>query len=300
MEVPRVRTLILLLIALDLPECNAFGRQARGDAEKVTVALVQSKPSTITQQYTCRINAHRHIEVRAPAEGRLATIPIKEGQAVERGDLLFRVGPPVDKEKPDAEDRGEAVSIEAPFGGLVGLLPRQQGSFVLKGETLTTLSDNSVMWVYFKVPEARYLEYMAGLGEDRRSPVLELILADRSKFPHAGKLGAIEAEFDAKTGDIAFRADFPNPDGLLRHGQTGTLLIKRVLKDAILIPQRATFEDRARRYVYVVDKDHVAHRREIVIQDETGDLFVVEKGVGVGDKIVLEGVGLVRDGDKVE
>ena len=78
------------------------------------------------------------------------------------------------------------------------------------------------------------------------------------------------------------------------------MLINRVLKDAIVIPQRATFEVLDKRYVYVVDKDHVAHRREIVIQDEAEDLFVVKKGVGVGDKIVLEGVRQVRDGDKVE
>jgi membrane fusion protein (multidrug efflux system) len=141
---------------------------------------------------------------------------------------------------------------------------------------------------------------MVELGENQQSLDLELVLADHSKFPHAGKLDAIEAEFNTKTQDIAFRADFPNPNGLLRHGQTGTLLINRVLKDAILIPQRATFEDHAKRYVYVVDKDHVAHQREIVIQNETEDLFVVKKGVGVGDRIVLEGVRLVRDGDKVE
>src|SRR5262249_39549008 len=99
------------------------------------------------------------------------------------------------------------------------------------------------------------------------------------------------------TEDIGFRADFPNPDGLLRHGQTGRVLMNRVLEDAIVIPQRATFENLAKRYVYVVDKDHVAHQREIVIRNETEDLFVVKNGVGVGDKIVLEGVRLVRDGD---
>jgi membrane fusion protein (multidrug efflux system) len=300
MALPRAQTLILLVTALDLPECSAFGRQPQDDAKKIAVTVVESKSATVTQQYNCRINAHRHIQVRTPAEGHVAAIAVREGQAVKRGDLLFQVGPPVDKENPDAESRDRTVTIKAPFDGLVGRLPRQRGSFVLKGETLTTLSDNSVMWVYFNVPEQRYLEYMAGRGEHHQSPDLELILADHSKFPHAGKIGAIGAEFNSKTGDIPFRADFPNPNGLLRHGETGTLLISRVLKDAILIPQRATFEDHARRYAYVVDRNHVAHQREIVIQNETDDLFIVKKGVGVGDKIVLEGIRLVRDGDKVE
>jgi membrane fusion protein, multidrug efflux system len=189
---------------------------------------------------------------------------------------------------------------QAPFDGLVGRFPCQRGSLVLKGETLTTLSDNSLMWVYFNVPEARYLEYMADVSQNKEDPKIELVLANGNKFQHVGKIGAIAAEFNTDTGDIAFRTDFPNPDRLLRHGQTGTVLINRVLKDAIVIPQRATFEILDKRYVYVVDMDHVAHQREIVIQNETEDLFVVKKGVGVGDKIVLEGVRLVRDGDKVK
>ena len=86
---------------------------------------------------------------------------IKWGQAVKRNDLLFEIMPLVDKKKPDTENGDKVVSIKAPFDGLVGRLPRQRGSFVLKGETLTTLSDNSLMWVYFNVPEAQYLEYMA-------------------------------------------------------------------------------------------------------------------------------------------
>ena len=94
------------------------------------------------------------------------------------------------------------------------------------------------------------------------------MLANGSKFQQIGKIGAIEAKFNNETGNIPFRADFPNPDRLLRHGQTGTVLINRTLKNAIVIPQRATFEILDKRYVYVVDKDDVVHQREIVIQNE--------------------------------
>ncbi len=155
------------------------------------------------------------------------------------------------------------------------------------------------MWVYFNVPETQYLEYMAN-RQQHEDDKIELMLANQTKFPQPGKLGAIEAEFNKETGNIAFRADFPNPDGLLRHGQTGTILIHRKVHDAIVIPQRATYEIMDKRYVYVVDKDDVVHRREIVVQNETDDIFVIKKGVSVGDRIVLEGIRQVRDGEKVE
>ena len=199
-----------------------------------------------------------------------------------------------------AEAELNFATVKAPFDGIVDRLHQQQGSLVKEGEILTTLSDNSVMWVYFNVPEARYLEYMADLNQHKEDLQIELMLANGNKFEQLGKIGAIEAEFNNETGNIPFRADFPNPDRLLRHGQTGTVLISRVQNDAIVIPQRATFEVLDKRYVYVVDKDDVVHQREIVVQNELEDIFVIKKGVGVDDKIVLEGIRQVRDGDKVE
>ncbi len=129
---------------------------------------------------------------------------------------------------------------------------------------------------------------------------VELVLANQQKFSQLGKIAAIEADFNNETGTVPFRADFPNPDSLLRHGQTGTVLISRVQQDAIVIPQRATFEVLQKKYVYVIDKDDVAQQREIKIQNELDDIYVIKEGLGVDDKIVLEGIRQVRDGDKVE
>src|SRR5262249_7434994 len=143
------------------------------------------------------------------------------------------------------------TNVRAPFDGIVDRLHEQLGSLIKEGDVLTTLSDNSLMWVYFNVREARYLEYMADVDQ-LKGEKIELLLADGSKFPEIGKIGAIEAKFNNETGNIPFRADFPNPKRLLRHGQTGTVLIHRTLKDAIVIPQRATFELLDKRYVYVV------------------------------------------------
>ena len=151
------------------------------------------------------------------------------------------------------------TNIRAPFDGMVNRLHEQLGSLIKEGDILTTLSDNSVMWVYFNVPEAQYLEYMAGLEQGQEDPEIELVLANGNKFPQGGTIGAIEAQFNNETGNIPFRADFPNPDGLLRHGQIGTILIHRTLHDAIVIPQRATYEILDKRYVYVVGEDDVVH-----------------------------------------
>jgi membrane fusion protein (multidrug efflux system) len=129
---------------------------------------------------------------------------------------------------------------------------------------------------------------------------IELELANGTKFPQRGKMGAIEATFNNETGSIPFRADFPNPDGLLRHGQSGTILVHRKVHDAIVVPMRATFEIQDKRYVYVVGKDDVVHRREIVPEHEVDDIYVIKKGVAVGDRIVLEGVRQVHDGEQVK
>jgi membrane fusion protein (multidrug efflux system) len=192
------------------------------------------------------------------------------------------------------------TKVIAPYDGLIDRLHEQQGSFIKEGDVLTTLSDNNLMWVYFNLPEKHYLEYMAGGKDDEAGKQIELMLADGSKFPVTGKIGAIEARFNNETGTIPFRADFPNPKGLLRHGMTGNVLIHRTLKNAIVIPQRAIFEILDRRYVYVVDEDNVPHQRPIVVQNELDDIFVIKSGLNAGDKIVYEGTRQVHDGEALE
>jgi membrane fusion protein (multidrug efflux system) len=209
--------------------------------------------------------------------------------------------------------------VRARFDGIVDRLQEQLGSLIKERDILTTLSDNSVMWVYFNVPEARYFEYKAleskayqykalqGKSKDN-SQLLELMdsrielrLANGHMFNYsAGNIVTVEGQFDNTTGNIPFRADFPNPDGLLRYGQTGTVLIHKPLKNAVVIPQRATFEILDKRYVYVIDKDNVVHQRPITIQHELEDIFVIESGVDLSDKIVLDGVQQVHDGQTVE
>ncbi|WDQ15686.1 efflux RND transporter periplasmic adaptor subunit [Rhodopirellula sp. P2] len=194
------------------------------------------------------------------------------------------------------------ANIKAPFDGIVDRLHEQEGSLVEEGAMLTTMSDNSLMWVYFNVPESRYLEYQEAMNAGQNPDALnvQLRLANHKLFDQPGRIGAIEADFDNETGNIAFRANFPNPTGLLRHGQTGTVLINQIAKNAVVIPQRATFEILAKKYAFVLDADNVVHQREIVIQTEKDDIFLIAAGLQPGEKIVLEGILQVRDGETVE
>ena len=191
------------------------------------------------------------------------------------------------------------INVRAPFDSIVDRLHQPSG-FVEKGDILTGLHDNSMMQAYFNVPERRYLEYMVGAKQNQADPRIELVLANGTTFDQPGKIGAIEARFSEDTGTVFFRADFPNPKRVLRHGESGTVIMRRVLKHAILIPQRATFEELSKRWVYVVDKEKIAHRRKIVIQNGMEDVYVIEKGAEVGETIVLDGVKQVRDGEKVQ
>ncbi|GAC1475671.1 MAG: efflux RND transporter periplasmic adaptor subunit [Isosphaeraceae bacterium] len=316
------------------------------ERSKIVVTSPTAKDVTITEPFVCQIRSRRNIEVNALEGGYLEEILVKEGQAVKKGDLMFKILPTLYQAKLDAElaeaqlaqlefnntkalsakkivsvnevallgaklakARAKAslagaelnfTSVRAHFDGIVDRLQKQVGSLVKEGDILTTLSDNSVMWVYFNVREARYLEYMADVDQHKGEEVVELLLADGGKFPETGKIGAIEAQFNNETGNIPFRADFPNPKRLLRHGQTGTVMIHKTLKGAIVIPQRSTFELLDKRYVYVVNEDQVAHQRLITVQNELEDTFVVKNGLDVKDRIVLEGVREVRDGEKVE
>ena len=192
------------------------------------------------------------------------------------------------------------TSVKAPFDGIIDRLYEQLGSLVKEGDILTTLSDNSLMLVYFNVPEKRYLEYMASSKEDKNNLKIELELANDARFPERCLNLTVESQFNNETGNIAFRADFPNPDGLLRHGQTGTILMHRKLQHALVIPQRATFEILDKPYVWVVGDDDVSHHRLITVKHELDDIFVIESGLNVKDKIVLEGIRAVKEGGRVE
>lgn len=191
------------------------------------------------------------------------------------------------------------TDIKAPFKGIMDHLHVREGSMLDEGELLTTLSDNSKMWVYFNVPEAEYLDYITSNNKDQKQQV-NLLMANNKIFNQSGIVETIEGEFNNETGNIAFRATFNNPDGILRHGETGTVLMTIPLKHALLIPQKATFEVLDKRFVFVIDHDNIVRQREIKVASELPNLFVVSDGLNDTDNILLEGIHLVKVGEKIK
>jgi membrane fusion protein (multidrug efflux system) len=190
------------------------------------------------------------------------------------------------------------TEIRAPFDGIMDRFQVRLGSLVSEGDLLTTLSDNSKMWVYFNVPEAEYLNYKT--GADKNSTVkVQLLMANNEIYEHPGIIETIEADFNNETGNIAFRATFPSPKGLLRHGETGSVQMVVPLKKALIIPQKATFEILEKKYVYVVTKKNTVRAREITIGAEMPDLYVIKGGLKSNEKILLEGIRKVQDNDKI-
>jgi len=190
------------------------------------------------------------------------------------------------------------TSIKAPFDGIVDRIKFKVGSLIDEGGLLTTISNNKEMYAYFNVSEPEYLSFMTQNNVGNKTAA-NLILANNQLHKYPGTIETIEAEFDNNTGTIPFRAKFPNPDFLLKHGETGKVQINMSIKDAILIPQKATYELQDKIYVYVLNEKNVIESRNVIIKQKLSNIYVVESGLTENDKILLEGLQMVKDDDKI-
>lgn len=198
-----------------------------------------------------------------------------------------------------AETNLSFTKITAPFSGIVDRLKFKVGSLVDEGTLLTSLSNNKDIYAYFNVSELEYLGYksMEKTGNNNK---LTLLLANNQPHQYKGTIETIEGEFDRNTGSIPFRAKFPNPDLLLKHGETGKVQLIFDLKCALIIPQKATFELQDKVYVYVVDEKNIVRARSISIKQKLPNLYIIDGGLSASDKILLEGVQTVKENDQVE
>lgn len=198
-----------------------------------------------------------------------------------------------------AEAHLSFTQIKAPFDGIMDKFQKRLGSLIDEGDLLTTLSDNSKLWVYFNVPESEYLNLLQKSKSGIRQTVL-LQMANQEVFDQKGVVETIEADFNNETGNIAFRATFPNPKGLLRHGETGNIIMPILLKNAILIPQKATFDIMDKKFVYLVDNSNMLKAVQITIAHELPHVYVVATGIKDTDKILAEGLGKVKNNEKIK
>jgi len=188
--------------------------------------------------------------------------------------------------------------IKAPFDGVINRLPNKVGSLIQEGDMLTTISDNREVFAYFNLSEIDYLDYIT--GENNEIKTVGLKLANNMRYGHEGKIEAIESEFDRATGNIAFRARFPNPEAILKHGANGKVIVKKHLKNALLVPQKSTFEIQDKLYVFVVSPEGVLKQRNIIPEMRFEDFYVVESGLSKDENILFEGAENARDGDKID
>ncbi|MDE5490739.1 efflux RND transporter periplasmic adaptor subunit [Elizabethkingia meningoseptica] len=245
--------------------------------------------------------------MKAKAEAEQASIELQNASTLANNNIVSKNEKAMAKAKLDAA-RAEMrlaqihlsfTDIKAPFSGIINRLPLKLGSLVNEGDLLTSLSDNTSIYTYFNVSEPEYLSYQTHAA-DRGSNMVSLIMANGEAYSQKGEIQTIEGEFNNETGNIAFRAKFLNPDKLLRNGETGKVQMTMPVHNALIIPQKATYEIQDQKYVFVVDKNGIARSRNIKVAYELPDLYVVASGISKGDKILLEGIQKVKDDQKLK
>ncbi len=200
------------------------------------------------------------------------------------------------------------TTIKAPVDGYIGRIPMKAGSLVGRGEMtpLTMLTDIREVHAYFAMSEVDFLEFKTETpGKDLEDklanvPPVELILADGSVYPEKGKIETVEGQFNRTTGSINFRATFPNNQGLLRSGNSGSVRIPSSLSGVVAIPQRSTFELQDKVLVFVVSDSNKVVGKPIHIEDRDAEHYFVREGITPGQRIVYSGLSRLRDGALID
>lgn len=210
-------------------------------------------------------------------------------------------------EEAKADEQTAAINlshalIRAPFDGFLDRIPFKTGSVLNEGELLTSISDVNNMNVYFKVSEKEYLDLMKlspKEGFSANGYQVNLVLADGSVFPNEGKIETIEGDFETGTGSIGIRAKFQNVNRLLKHNLSGKIKLTRKRENAIIVPQKATFEIQDKTYVYILDKGNKVTSKAIKPIKRIDEYYLVEDADLGGKIIVYEGIQTIKSGDKI-
>ena len=193
------------------------------------------------------------------------------------------------------------TKIYAPYDGVIDRIPLKPGSLLEEGTLITSVSDISSVFAYFNISENEYLDYLRAkqqMGETA-DKIVRLVLSDGKEYELSGQIETVVSEFEENTGSIAFRARFPNPDHLLKHGASGKVKLTNTVDEALVLPQKAAFEIQDKNYVFVVDKANKVSMRSFVPRARRGDLYIIESGLKEGETIVYEGIQNIKDGMQV-
>ena len=196
--------------------------------------------------------------------------------------------------------------VTSPASGVIGDLPYRVGALVSASsqQPLTTVSNISTMQVYFSMTEKELLNLTKAGGtlkeQLEKMPDVQLRLADESLYKYKGKIDAVSGVIDQSTGSVSMRAIFPNTDNVLRSGGSGSVVFPYTMENIMIIPQSATTEIQDKKFVLVLQADNKVKNTEVTISSlNDGKNYIVTNGLKSGDKIVIEGVQKVRDGQEI-
>lgn len=198
------------------------------------------------------------------------------------------------------------TEVKSPVDGSASMIPYRVGALVSSSiaQPLVTVSDDAQVYIYFSMSENQIIDLIQHYGSLRKAieqmPEIEFRLSNGTLYGHAGRVDAISGTVDASTGAVSLRATFDNPEKLLRNGGNGTVIVPTALTDCIVIPQSSTYEIQDKKFVYKVIDGKTESFPIEVFRLNNGTEYVVESGLEVGDIIIAEGAGLLRDGIAVD
>jgi membrane fusion protein (multidrug efflux system) len=197
--------------------------------------------------------------------------------------------------------------VKAPVNGYIGRIPKRIGNLVSKNDAqgLTTLSDIDQVYAYFSMSETEFLQLnMLNPGKTVQEkinglPAVSLVMANENVYEHPGKVDLVNGQFERTSGAITLRATFPNPEKMLRSGNTGKVRMQEKWKDIFLIPQAATLDQQDRTFIYIVGDSNKVRRQDIKIEGKSGTNYIIRGGIVQGAKIVTAGLGTLSDGASI-
>lgn len=197
--------------------------------------------------------------------------------------------------------------VTSPANGVIGDLPYRVGALVSASsqQPLTTVSNNSTMQVYFSMTEKDLLDMSKTQGGVHAAiasyPAVKLQLADGSIYEHPGKVATVSGVIDPTTGTVSMRADFANPDRVLKTGASGSIIVPHTASGAVIVPQDAVVEVQDKHFVYVVGKDNKVKYTPVTLNTQNdGKNYIITSGLHVGDRFVVNGVTSLQDGMEIK
>ncbi|QRM88563.1 efflux RND transporter periplasmic adaptor subunit [Lacinutrix sp. WUR7] len=196
------------------------------------------------------------------------------------------------------------ATIKSPIDGYVGSIHFREGALISPSDAkpLTTVSQIDQVYAFFSFNEAQYIDHLQrSKGQNKaerikNAPDLTLILANGKEYSEKGRIQTSTGQINQNTGTIQIRAAFDNPNEILTNGNSGKIRFPIEYKDAIVVPQTATFEQQGNIMIFKLGEDNKVVSSIIKTKGKVDNLYVVESGVDTSDKIIISGIGKLRNG----